>query len=425
MDKSQAIVAQSQQGVHRDAAASLGGNKSRLIRDRHRAMCLQALRGRQMSRAALAEALGVTRAAAAQIVDSLITDGYLAEMGSRGARGRQGGRPGIAVGLSGRGPIVMGIEIGHDRLRACAMDLTGSIVARDEVRVPDGQKIAGGDFDLVADLAMRTASALLDSVQVAGPLARVAIAVPGFTDRLGRLVAAPLLGWEDVPLSRLVGDRFGVPVSVSNDANVCAFGEAHHLEGGATAAEGDADASRGPAEVLFILLETGVGGGYVVGGDFLAGAQGLGCEIGHIGGRGAVPGSPHQSSLEQRFGKRQLVQRAVASLGAPVDLETLLARAAAGEETVRRFARHEGLALCEVIADLVYLLNPARIVLGGEMARLFAPVLEEMADALDALLLPRFPRPELAAARDGSWAAAIGAATYAHALLAAHPPSRS
>lgn len=398
------------------AGAAGAGSKSRLIRARHRALALHALRGRQLSRAGLAEELDVTRAAAAEIVASLIADGFIEEQGPRGARGRQGGRPSIALALSTDGPVVMGVEIGHDRLRVAVMDLAEAVAASDELAVPEGAMLGGGHFDTVSDLALGHAGALLHAAGLGKRLAGIAVAVPGFTDRHGRLVAAPLLGWGDVPLRQRFQERFRVPVAMANDANLCAFGEAYLPPPDAPGAPGAAEPAS--TEVLFVLLETGVGGGYLFNGRFLAGADGLGCEIGHIGGRGGEGG---RASLEQRFGKPQLLSRAGLRLGAALNAPELIALAAAGEGEARRFAGDEGGALCEVLADLVYLLNPGRVVLGGEMAALFAPVLPDMAARLDALLLPRFPRPDLALARHGAQATALGAAGFAHAQLLGRP----
>ena len=386
------------------------------IRGHHRTEALRALRRRRLSRAGLARELGVTRAAAARIVAGLMEDGCVVEGGVQGAHGDQGGRPGMALELSAAGPLAMGVEIGHDRLRVVVMDLKEAVVAEEVLAAPEGVAIGGGEFDAACDLALGLAGTALHAAgeppgSARKRLAAITVAVPGFTDREGRIVSAPLLGWADVPLRGRFAQRFGVPVAVANDANLCVFGETYLL-----AAAGPDEPEAAP-EVLFVLMETGVGGGYLIGGSFLAGADGLGCEVGHVGGRGTGRPGDGRPSLEGRFGKPHLVARAMERLGAPLDAAGLLSLVASGDPAALAFAEREGCALCEPLADLAYLLNPARIVFGGGMAALLAPALDAMAEHLDRALLPRFPRPGLAISRFGARAAVMGAAAHAHAAV--------
>src|SRR5204863_2702034 len=97
--------------------------------------------------------------------------------------------------------------------------------------------------------------------QVAG----VGMALPGPLDpHTGVLINAPNLpGWENLPLQRMMQARIGRPVFIGNDANLAALGEWKF------------GAGRGHADVLYLTISTGIGGGVIAGGRMLVGAHGL------------------------------------------------------------------------------------------------------------------------------------------------------
>jgi len=76
-------------------------------------------------------------------------------------------------------------------------------------------------------------------------------------------------GWENMPLRDRLAAEFGCPVAVDNDANVAALGE--HRFG----------AGRGVADMMYVTVSTGVGGGWILGGRPWRGHEGMAGEIGH------------------------------------------------------------------------------------------------------------------------------------------------
>ncbi len=98
----------------------------------------------------------------------------------------------------------------------------------------------------------------------------IGIGVPGPVDDDGNVNRCVNLNWGVFNLHKALGDLTGLPVKAGNDANVAALGE--YYDGG----------GKGSRSMLMVTLGTGIGGGFILNGQILNGAHGVGCEIGHM-----------------------------------------------------------------------------------------------------------------------------------------------
>lgn len=98
----------------------------------------------------------------------------------------------------------------------------------------------------------------------------IGIGVPGAVDKDGVVNRAVNLGWDIVPLAEELGKLSGMKVKVGNDANVAALGENWMGSG------------KGYNSIVMVTLGTGIGGGIIIDGNILTGANGAAGEIGHI-----------------------------------------------------------------------------------------------------------------------------------------------
>ncbi|HEY2800355.1 MAG TPA: ROK family protein [Chthoniobacterales bacterium] len=183
-------------------------------------------------------------------------------------------------------------------------------------------------------------------------------------------------GWKDVDLTELLEDRIGLPVAIDNDANAATYAE--WLYG----------AGRNGVNVVMVTLGTGVGGGLILDGKLYRGSQLGAGEIGQmtIDPRG-VPGHyGNFGALEKYVGNNQIARRAQALYrenGLTKSEEDcsplILERAADGGDAVARKVWEEvGFYLGSTLCDIVWLLNPDRIVIGGGVAKageyVFGPI---------------------------------------------------
>lgn len=307
----------------------------------------------------------------------------------------------------------IGIDIGGTKVLGGVVDDDGNVVTS-ELRSTPASDVSG-IRDVIVDL-VRTLS---DAHEVDA----VGIGAAGWIDASRSIVQfAPNLAWRDEPLSDLLGEHIDMPIVVENDANVAAWAEFQY------------GAAREVQSAALFTIGTGIGGGIVLDGQLVRGAHGIAAEFGHTL---AVPdgtecGCGRHGCLEQYASGNALVRFAKESAEGNPGEATLLLKAADGEVgaidgpmvteaaragdpvSVGAFNKIGGY-LGEALADVVQLLDPDVVVLGGGVINagelLLAPARQRYRAVLHAR--SRFPVAEIVAARMGPKAGIIGAADLA------------
>jgi predicted NBD/HSP70 family sugar kinase len=245
-----------------------------------------------------------------------------------------------------------------DAILAVLVDLKGTVIAHSRTA------LRSHDPKLVLARAAKAIERLLDGVGVAHDrLAGVGLCMPGTIDwETGVCQLAPFFNWHDVHVSELLHDLTGVPVAVDNDVNALAVAESLFGRG------------RTVRDFAVITLGRGVGAGLVTGGRVYRGASGGAGEFGHVvselGGRGCECGKA--GCLEAYVGEQALLGRLreEGKRYADVDIDAFLDLVAAQDRVAAPIHTEALTRLGAAIANLVNLLNPELIVLGGESAML-------------------------------------------------------
>jgi glucokinase len=203
----------------------------------------------------------------------------------------------------------------------------------------------------------------------------VGISCGGPLDAANGVLSGPLHlpDWIDIPIVDLAQREFGVPAALENDATAAAYGE--YCFG----------AGRGTSTMVYLTISTGVGGGAVINGRLHRGAAGNGGEFGHIQVRpGGRPGYGNRAgTLEAYASGTAIAQRAaeaVAELSARggtsalssltvVRAEDVTKAARAGDELAMAIWNETTEVLAAAITDLVNILEPDLVVLGGGVTR--------------------------------------------------------
>ena len=387
------------------------GHSSEQLRPHNLSMVLRYLHlAGPLSRSDLTQRTELSRSTVATLVAELAERGLVVEGPPRGRTGR--GRPSPEVRLAERGPVALAIEIAVDSLAVAIVGLGGEV--RRQVRV-DRRREPVSAADVVAEV-QRLGRPLL----VAPPVQRlvgIGVSIVGVVRRDDGLVRiAPNLGWRDEPLGELLASAFdeAVPVHVGNDADLGALAE--HQRG----------AGVGVDDLVFVYGEVGVGGGVIVDGRPLRGADGYSGEIGHVtvnpDGRPCRCGS--RGCLETEVGEPALLRAAGAdpTRGGRAAVDEVLRAAAAGDERALRALREVGRWLGIGVAGIINTFNPRRVVLGGYFARIHHYVESQLETALDARALPASRASvEVVASHLGWEAPLLGAAELAFAPLLADP----
>ena len=259
------------------------------------------------------------------------------------------------------------IDLGGTKVRSIVVDASGRILG-DDIRLSD----AAEGLEVVLDRMVECLDASLAKAGVKREgLAALGVASPGAVDAVRGIVpdAPQLPGWKDVPLARLLGERFGLPTLLENDATAAALGE--HRFG----------AGRGCRHMLYITISTGVGGGIIIDGEMYRGASGAAGEFGHViivadgppcgcGGRGCLESLVSGTAIA-RWGE-ELVATGKSPLLAemreregPVTAEMMSRAVKAGDEAALECAGEVGYYLGVALAGFVNVFNPEVIVIGG------------------------------------------------------------
>jgi predicted NBD/HSP70 family sugar kinase len=202
-----------------------------------------------------------------------------------------------------------------------------------------------------------------------GRILGVGIGISGFVDaEAGVDLYSPILGWREVPIRAPLEQRLGLPVYVENDVNALTLAERWY------------GAGRNFRDFICITVGEGIGAGVVIGGELYRGAAGGAGELGHttINPDGPRCRCGERGCLEVYASDRFLLHHASA-LGYQ-GIPELIAAAQNGDGTARQVFHDMGRSLGIGTKNIVNLLNPEAVVLGGERldaADLFLPTFEE------------------------------------------------
>lgn len=311
--------------------------------------------------------------------------------------------PSAATGPAsvGAGAPVLAFDVGGTDIKSALFDGDGA--ALDLRRTPTPRLGADPAGALIDELAV-----LADDLRSRHPLVvpkAVGFVVPGIVDAdAGVGVFASNLGWRDAPLRRLAEERFGLPVVFGHDVRTASWAE--HRLGGA----------RGHANVVVLVIGTGIAGAILVDGrPYTAG--GYAGEIGHSPiADGPVCACGARGCLEVFASAGAIVRRYTAEAGVvPDGARDVIARGLAGDAVAARIWDEALEALTLALAQLTAVIAPDAIVIGGGLSRAGGALFDELRVRLAERL--SFHRlPELIPAQLQEDAGLIGAALRAREL---------
>lgn len=344
----------------------LGKGDNRAIREVNRSIILDLVRrGGRVSRTELARRSKLTKPTVSAIVDELITDGIVREVGF-GESVSGGGRPARLLEFNDASAAYLGIHFGVRATTVAVADARGTI------------RMLRGRPSLLGSPA-RSLKALrpliADALQAAKvPRARIEGAgatVPGLIDQeTGMCVLAPNLGWRDFPLRQALTDEIGVPTVVNNITQAAAV------------AEGRLGAARGARSFVWLYVGSGVGSGIVVDGRIFYGRRGFSGEIGHCpviedgppcacGRRGCLETVASAMALTRaaEAAIASKVPTVMSEMEAPLDAAAIAEAARDGDAVARRILADASEHIGRGLSYLVNVLNPEMIVVGGSVAQ--------------------------------------------------------
>jgi len=331
------------------------------------------------SRARIAERTGLTKATVSSLVAELIDSGLVEEIGAGQSRG--GRKPMLLLFNSGAG-YAIGINLGTDEITAVLTDLGGTI------RLEWSTTGNNANVETAIAAIKRCVSELIAKAPESRyGIIGIGVGIPGFSDEAGNILFAPNLGWADIELQTMLEEAFAIPVVIENEAKLGAVGEKRYGSESAAVA----------ASLVYVSVGGGIGSGIMIKEELYRGASGYSGEMGHISihhdGKPCRCGN--QGCWELYASEHALMQEARAQYRqAELDLETLLLRAQAGEETALQVLANHGRYLGIGLVNIINSLNPDSIVIGGKIAQAEPWLSAAMHEVVNRRSLP-YPRAKL------------------------------
>jgi glucokinase len=261
--------------------------------------------------------------------------------------------------------VVIGLDLGGTNLRIAGVTPSAEVIDlyREETRA------SGGPEDLIRRMTAGLRGVESQLRDGGWEVLGASLGVPGIVDRrAGAVASSPNLpGWEHVPLLKCVAKEVSLPLYLENDANAAVFGEYW------------AGAGRGRQTIVLLTLGTGVGGGIIIDGHLLRGADGMAGEIGHLtveregrpcacGNRGCLEQYASATGIAGCYrrlrGEGPLPVKAERD-GAGETAAEVHSLAEGGDRLALQALREAGTYLGIALASIVNIVNPEAIIIGG------------------------------------------------------------
>ncbi|MET0394726.1 MAG: ROK family protein [Chitinophagaceae bacterium] len=291
---------------------------------------------------------------------------------------------------SGLHALAIGIDIGGTGTKFGIVDRDGNVLFSGGISTKKHTEV--GTF---IDELHTALSVLIDKAGGIGRMKGIGVGAPNGNFYTGTVEYAPNLPWKGIiPLARLIESKFGLPVTLTNDANAAAIGEMKY------------GAAKGMKDFIMITLGTGVGSGIVANGQLIYGHDGFAGELGHTiiipDGR-LHPGTGKRGSLESyasatgvRYTALELLKttdeesslRAIPE--AELDSKKVYEAAIHGDGLARHVYEFTGRILGLALANAVMFSSPQAIVLFGGLTKAGDLILKPTREHMEANLIQVF-----------------------------------
>ncbi|MBM7662726.1 glucokinase-like ROK family protein [Bacillus mesophilus] len=327
-----------------------------------------------ISRAQIAKETSLTPPTVSSIVKELIEQGLVRESTLGHS---SGGRKPTLLHINTTSFYIIGVDAGPERVDCILTDLTGEILNRTSAVLPT--PITNEQFLIVLKerIHVLIQSSTINQESIIG----IGVAMHGVVDvKTGISLVAPILHLRNIPIKKVLEEEFNMTVNVENDARALALGESWF--------GGHGDVS----SMVAVNIGRGVGAGVVINGKLYHGAQGIAGEFGHMtidingetcecGNRGCLQTLVSGEAIAAQANK-QLHEKSI-----PLKGEDVLHLAQNGNETCIQLLHATGKIIGVGLTNLIHLVNPSKIVLGGGVMNSEEFIMPELLETIQQRVL--------------------------------------
>ena len=367
------------------------------VRDINRRIVLNYVRDKgPISRAEIARQTSLQRSTVSDIVDSLLAEGLIEEIGMGQSTG---GRCPTLLKLNTTGAAALGIDIAPTRTTVATSNLAGCVLEREEFDTdPDFEKTITRATDVACKLLARST----------GRIDGIGVSLPGLVDpSTGRILYIPYFNWSDLDVGQRIASATGIEVTIDNDANAAALAELWF---------GQPEVSEA-CDFIMVFIAEGVGSGIIFDRQIYRGRDGAGGEFGHmiIGERAPVPCSCGSFNCWEAFASgraataRYLELKGAADGAQEMSFAQIIDLALAGDEAAKAALNETARYLGIGISNLINGFSPDIIVVGGAITRAWSLVSSKLSETVERSLRRNLQPVRIVASTIGDQASLMGA----------------
>jgi predicted NBD/HSP70 family sugar kinase/predicted transcriptional regulator len=361
--------------------------RSNTIRDINRQIVLNYVREREpISRAEIARETDLQRSTVSIIVDDLIRDGFIKEIGVGASNG--GRKPTMLVLQKGF-PVAIGVDITPTNTTIGTADLAGNVLTEESFPTdPDADKT----FDKIISRLKK----IIKKVEKPD-LLEIGICLPGLVDQVtGTVIYVPFFDWKNINLREKISQATGLPVKVDNDANAIGLAELWFGKSGASKTK----------NFITLLVAEGIGTGIVFDGQLYRGENGIAGEFGHmiVGSKSIVVCSCGSRECWEGFASdRATVARYKLSSKSEKDItiDEILDLTQNGDEFALKAVKETIHFIGLGISNLIVGLSPQAVIINGKISKILFTLEQELPEKLQRSVRKGLPIPQIMASTLG------------------------
>lgn len=316
-----------------------------LIKKINRDLVLETIRNEQpISRAKISRILGISRSTVSSIVDELIEKKFVVELGYANST-KEGGRRAIQLGFNPSSSFGIGVGISSSKLYICLADLDGNVVYKATFSPTNQLHIIRDSINKCIDLSPISLHQII----------AIGFCIPGTTDSEQGIVDSPELQWESIEFIHYMKQFFSIPMFINNNVNCLALGEKWL---------GNA---RNIDDFIYIFIEKGIGSAIMANGELIQGKNFMAGEIGYFAFETDVQCKEINKLGE--FGSFDKRASLLAFNRDSLNFYELIQKHANLTEYERQILDNFIHTFSLGLANMISLLNPEKVIIGGEMGK--------------------------------------------------------
>ncbi len=353
-----------------------------------------------ISRAQIAKDTKLTPPTVSSNVKELIEQGIVIEskLGES-----QGGRKPTMLLINQTAFYVIGVDAGPEKIDCILVDLAGNIIQRSSSKLTT--PITNEEYITILKDCIHTC--MQSSPAIMGSMIGIGVAMHGVVEvETGISLFAPILGLTNIPIKEELEKEFMLSVKVENDARAMALGESWFGD------QGEVDS------MLAVNIGHGVGAGLVIDGKLYHGAQDIAGEVGHMtidlhgevcecGNRGCLQTFITGPAISRRA---QKYLKSVNAKNQQITGENIYELAVSGHEEYVNLFKETGEIIGIGLTNLIHIINPEKIVLGGGVTKSGPLILPEIVKTIEQrALTPQAKKTKIVITTLGDDATLLGA----------------